>query len=732
MAAAGGFSFSSLPLEILLLISETSFCSAQAYTLIIASDHPTRCRLRGRIHSLSFADGEEDEDEENEAHLPIISAESAAALIGSCPELQSLQIIISSPRKQTISVRAALQFSRQRAMIGCGRDQATYTRWIDAAFPARRQRPLRVLRVPCVRGLPEGAFCHLLAQAGSGLEVLEVDTRLSVPLYGDRLLSAIGRCCPGLVELRLGVMGQLDYGQLGPCTLLRRLGVNHDPLGTLDGLLAGLPGIEELALDEVWGLRLPGFLGQGRPALRRLSIPRLLGDCGPLALHRGLESLSMRIPTEQAGALALAGALAGWRQTLRHLALGGCQAPGPELLEAIAGLAALRSLDLPTDGWTCLPATLVALCGRLEQVGLSAEPAAGPVEGTTLTLPRACDVRLDFELTGTWTIAGPQMEILRLPRSNGSCGGTGPLHIRLETPLLQRIEGLHPLCTLTLLAPMPALGDLSCAGPAVLAPLCAELCASVRVVEHLFCPTLALLADLVAGRLAPRIAVLWGIQTAERFPTAYRLVAAPGLSILYMDCVDEFEARVERLDLAAPGLTKLRFRCNQIATLGLAECPRLARLYLSAGAHACDLVTSPEAPLRAVDTTRCPLLTRGSLLGLLAAHRETLREVRLTAANVARYWDELAEALGRLARLRTLQVVDFRAPSAWLASPVLAVLDLAAGWVPERDGQQVALRLACPRLEELALEDSVDIIGGHPWPYLVAAPERVLATDTAG
>lgn len=239
-------------------------------------------------------------------------------------------------------------------------------------YVCRASKSLRVLRLSDTSVTAEG-LARALARSGARVVCVDV-TGLKMT---DEAMAEIARSCPALEELHIGyVTGVTSEGYRGlfqrcggslralqmsgaavdakvaeglaELTGLETLDLSHcrlangEVLGPVVGSLAALKTVS-LAFTSA-GAGSIAALAQ-RPSLASLDVRAVPGlpDLAPL-LARGLKSLRvLRSPTITDEAVE---ALVRACPSLTHLELSDCQALTDRSLEAIAGLAALESLDM--------------------------------------------------------------------------------------------------------------------------------------------------------------------------------------------------------------------------------------------------------------------------------------------------------------------------------------------------------------------------------------------------
>ncbi|KAJ4455892.1 hypothetical protein PAPYR_9106 [Paratrimastix pyriformis] len=718
----------ALPPDLLLLIVANSSFPAKTYSQLISLSHVLRERVRPAIRVLSF--------ESKGKRMPVTVRGPYTLPIPDCVALMTLL----APLQQL----QELTFRPKRAMVGCGRDPATYSSWIDRAFGGHDQ--LRRLRVPTMNGLHEDALCRIL----SHLPALEA-LRLEDPTWvsSETLLKTLAQSCPNLqfLEIRSRVL-PASFGLLQGCTHLRQL-ILHGATPGLDALIPHLPALEVLQARTVdtGFLQCPPITELALTALTTIKGLVRPGCHGLTTVGLNVRDIGMLEPL--------------WAQnsaTLVKVRLGGKLAPA--IVGSLAQLPNLREVGLSDVEWPTLP-DMSALLDRLETFELRWTPQTthGPRARKCSVAPlvvRSARLR-EFSLLTTVAIAGiectfdcPALTTLRLPQFAGAPAGVATM--TLKCPRLRQVR-LSPFCRLVLQVgcPLDTLELHDADEEVAWLPVLSQ-CRDLRVIRGL---TVRRLESLAALERLPALAAMLDArllleadseeeegeaeaeearmergqeQTPTEAAAAAPAAAAPaGLTIRLPDRLYAATMAIickRPVTLIGPELHRIHLVGTTTAVK--LDSPKLTRLDLEVP-YAASFDMGPPALLDVLRVA-APHLAEASWSGLLtgAVNVRELAVRGMTPLAQQPDWGLLLGLIQSLPKLRLLLLDGLPAPEAMtLSCPQLVELELE-GCATRR------LHLDCPLLEEVSWVDCEELQGVTfpselPLPYLLQIQGRVPA-----
>ncbi|KAJ4457099.1 hypothetical protein PAPYR_7494 [Paratrimastix pyriformis] len=595
-----------LPPELLSEIVESSSTPLVTYCQLISLNSTIRHRLRGTLRRIEIGLDWEHTPTESTTECPCDhfspTSDALAALMQPCKNLESLQLL---------------------ALSRCGREESVFLRWVDAAFADHPALQTLVLSTDV---LPP-------AVAGCILDHLPHLDRLTIQGHLDRdMLESLGReRCPQLHHLALRTPESILCIFLAGCQELVSLSLTAPELTCIGSLLdTPLPRLEALNLDAR-AIDTQVDLTR-RPALREVTVPcpgRLRLSADP----HGCPGLRVLDGTPLAAGptlLAHAATLEVVRLRPAFHDLGPFQqidGPTPAEVLALTQLPRLAELAVSVGQWSDIPPSLLRRLVRLDVqlVGGSVRLAATDapcLRSLTLTTVTG-GICTDVDLTC------PRLEELTLPNMRQDTALA-----TLRCPALVRLRRLSPQTALVLPDPagLPACRVLE--GTGALLPAVARWLEALRQMPSLDVlvgvplGTVANLERLVAGELAPRLAVARLVTIDDRLPARLVLRAGPHLTELGLlargppplrpegdagECDGDSEVSVH---VEGPALHRLGFHCHMIPVSLTLRCPALAHLDTSSRLVAVDIPPA-QPPLRSVKASHSPDV--GALLAHPAA-----------------------------------------------------------------------------------------------------------------
>ncbi|KAJ4454940.1 hypothetical protein PAPYR_10234 [Paratrimastix pyriformis] len=692
-------------LAAMIMGQDSPATSLRLYILLLGLSHGTRQALRGTLRHMSFVDDSPSDFD----LLPTPTADSLAALVGPCKDLETLALPNYEP-----------------GLWGCGRAACEYGPWVDEAFSGHIH--LAQLRVPW--GHP---LMHVLPRILGHLPgLVDFDMFGGDPYDPTGLLATLVRCCPRLAGLHLSVCGE-NWEAFDPTPLLplsgqlRRLSITEVPSSPrLEAFLGSLTSLEQLSLNKL----TPALAARLGPRLAQLTLRH-----GPSASgFTRLESLEVLADADDQRPV-LVPLLGASRASIRTLSMWPREPAGP-LFGALDTCSALNDLTLRLEyipGTVDLANLPPSLLNRLHSLRLrvaEAPSCSHPIRIASSSLRELHLSGLSLGPGASLTLACPALVSLTLPTAVRSVP-SWPL--AMGCPALRQITGLGSQ-DLAGCQAMPLLKRVHCFAIGKITPQADEA-----------------LAALLAG--SPRLTRLTGLRCTDPGQLTALCRAAPCLSHIQatLDCrlgapppdgvvvvTLCLPAHVTTLDLGValarkdgaqtPADTGMRIEAPglRLCALGFMDggphaprgglalgCPVLEGLLLRATSAltAFTLDTTPSGTLRSLQLKEnCPALAPASLLACLQAHaacltKVVLRDVHMPSRDA---WPPLAAALCGMPRLAHLELGCHPTPHLALACPALRCLKLPpmAGvtiW-QAREPVTIVLRslvLACPLLEEL-------------------------------
>ncbi|KAJ4460692.1 hypothetical protein PAPYR_2917 [Paratrimastix pyriformis] len=684
--------FGPLPQDILLLIVENceSPDSLGTYLSLIGTNHHIRAMLRGTLRSISFSDPVKEEEYElgirmgwNLGKTFSIPAEKMALLLGPCKYLQDL----------TLGVPIAQ----------CGREEAKYCPWVDAAFNDHPNiRTLRLTNEFC-RSLSLGALDRIFSHMPH-LEELRVRTSAHTRRWGEALFETLAHYCPRLRTLAYQnpVIGSNPCA-LQACRELRSLSLEYpDPsrekrmgLGRdgwlsrdlpsdpqLEGVLSQLPRLETLSTpdlgvvhahpDLVIRIDVPAWLQRrsldksypAYPRLAKLRMQYFGTSCLPLVVGVAPHLRVFRANLQPR--LDLDGLLAALRSA-------------PHLAEVL-----LQSY--PSVSFRGLP----ELWARLERFTMDSQndmqaPGSALVVRSERLAALTLSVRADLTQI---TVECPSLVHLLLPSTPS---GT---RVEMRCPRLRRLHP-HPTQRLVALCPMTALQTLGLRyhqeGPIAWM----DDLGAFPGVEQLTCATLKgpRWTQWLAATPVARLGATLNAHKAF-MPDRCSVALSPALRELYLT-LDSPPA--VQLSVCSPTLTTLCLYASEVK-LAL-RCPALRSLGTDAQSV---VIEGPSVPPLEWLRWRGQTSSRkavNELEQLLAQVGPTLTFLIDPDCRVE--WVRLRPRVEALPRLEALEITVPKGPAFSFSSATLRRL---AVW-----GHQCArIEVHCPTLEVLVLYDATE------------------------
>ncbi|KAJ4455670.1 hypothetical protein PAPYR_9320 [Paratrimastix pyriformis] len=235
--------FESLPIDLLQIIVEMSDWPLETYCQFRGLSRSLRTRIRGMLHDMDFECPRDDLNDpstpNSQRYAPVLRPDTLAALL--------------SPCQNTLR---SLALPSGRSLTGCGREEASFAGWVDAAFGGGLGGTLRSLTIRSLDGLSSGALRRMLGHL-PGLEHFSVDFHLPDDGAPGEVLTMLCPACPRLRTLDFGAGVFFDEPLLcGPLAHLEELvglslkGIPVD-MASLNAVLPRLAQLRALAVTCV-------------------------------------------------------------------------------------------------------------------------------------------------------------------------------------------------------------------------------------------------------------------------------------------------------------------------------------------------------------------------------------------------------------------------------------------------------------------------------------------------
>ncbi|KAJ4455064.1 hypothetical protein PAPYR_10084 [Paratrimastix pyriformis] len=601
--------FENLPSDVLQSLVEMSDWPVETYCNFLGLSHTLCAKIRGTLHNLDLECPRDDLIDGDATLDPVLRPDTLVALMAPCQN----------------SLRS-LALPSGRSLTGCGREEASFAGWVDAAFGGGLGGTLRSLTIRSLEGLSSGALRRMLGHLPA-LEHFSLDFHQPDEGAPGEVLAMLCPACPRLRTLHFSTVRpsrqeEVTYlreifscAPLAGCPDLVDLTLGKTPadLVSLNALLPRLPRLEVLRAPRAYGkdaasgydISLDLSLLAHPDRLRVLEHP----PTSHFELLTGLEEcvgcLNERV-------------FHGLARHLRRMVFpyywGGTPVEMPQLVEILGPMCwcpqtapCWEILERATVYGISTPIHLVA--PRLRHLAILRKP------GDIVDLRR-----LDAPVLESldWCV-GDQMGVLHCPALRS-------LTLRDFPPLMRPpsvSERFDHLRTLTLdhypghsqrypISPIPTVR-----AALALVPNLTTL-KGIALID----PTqLPLLADLCSGVLLPQLAHL--DATTITGPSGLQLQCSPVLRVLSLRFFEALPQHTLRID--GPGLIRLCLKAKHLPPLAL-EAPRLRDCHLD------TRVYQPCAHLAALALRRLAFECRIDCLSALAATLAclpALRQLRL-------------------------------------------------------------------------------------------------------
>ncbi|KAJ4461950.1 hypothetical protein PAPYR_1651 [Paratrimastix pyriformis] len=564
-----------LPIDLLRSLVEMSDWPLESYCRFVAVSHTLRTKIRGTLHTMDFECPRDDLNDDDstpdcQRYAPVLRPATLVALLAPCQ-----------------NTLRSLALPSGRSLTGCGREEASFAGWVDAAFGGGLGGTLRSLTIRSLEGLSLGTLHRMLGHL-SALEHFSVTFHPPDEGAPGAVLAMLCPACPHLRSIHFGAEQPVNEKELpylresfscdplAGCPELVELDLGDAPadVASLNGVLPRLPRLQLLKAAHVSGH--PTHLDLSQLAhpdqLRALRHPC---DTAHFDLLTGLEelagSLSDRLFAELAPHLRRVAIFRYW---------GASPVAMPRLVEYEG-----QSGSCPPDAWTTLEratlfgtaeAQLRLVAPRLRHLAVLRGP--GP--------DTACLKRLEAPLLESleyvvW-IDG-QIEDVEV-----HCPLLRSLTLRAFTGRLPLIDYFTSSSCV-----FPDLRTLIIEGstnseyqnsdfPAVFraAIALAPNLTTLKGIALTDPDHLSILADLCSGALLPHLTHL--DATASTRPKGLRLRCSPILRVLTLRLYQPLPRHILRIE--GPALVRLQVEATRMPPLVI-EAPRLRACRLEARSY---------------------------------------------------------------------------------------------------------------------------------------------------
>ncbi|KAJ4455663.1 hypothetical protein PAPYR_9310 [Paratrimastix pyriformis] len=242
----------SLPIDLLQFLVEMSDWPLKTYCQFIGLSRSLRTKFRGRLHNLNFEFPRDDDDstDSSQRYAPVLRPDTLAALMAPCQN----------------SLRS-LALPSGCSLTGCGREEASFAGWVDAAFGGGLGATLRSLTIRSLEGLSSGALRRMLGHM-SALEHFSVTFHLPDDGAPGEVLAMLCPACPHLRTLHLEtercsvsvyLFKEVSCAPLAGCPELVELTLGDFPVNvaSLNSVLPRLPLLQVLRAARAFSETLP-------------------------------------------------------------------------------------------------------------------------------------------------------------------------------------------------------------------------------------------------------------------------------------------------------------------------------------------------------------------------------------------------------------------------------------------------------------------------------------------